>query len=86
MSYPQAVKGRLKSVSNEGHFTIEAETGFRLYLPSYSSYMYQICHMSMRMRYKQCKTRLNWSIMKDNLPLSTKKFSSFSVLELQCGD
>jgi hypothetical protein len=29
----QPVRVRLKSVSNEGHFTLEAETVFRPYLP-----------------------------------------------------
>jgi hypothetical protein len=29
----KAVQGRLKSVSSDGHFTVEAENIFRLYLP-----------------------------------------------------
>jgi hypothetical protein len=40
-----SVKVRLKSVSNEGHFTLAAETVFRPYLPAHSSGVTEICHM-----------------------------------------
>jgi hypothetical protein len=33
----QGLQDRIKSVSNEGHFTLEAETIFRQYLPSHCS-------------------------------------------------
>jgi hypothetical protein len=36
---------RVKSVSNEGHFTFEAETVFRLHLPSHCSEVTKIGHM-----------------------------------------
>jgi hypothetical protein len=40
-----AVHVRLKSVSNEGHLTLDAETVFRPYLPSHSSVVNEICHV-----------------------------------------
>jgi hypothetical protein len=43
----QAVHVRLISVSNEGHFTLEAETVFRPYLPSHWSGVTKICHMAL---------------------------------------
>jgi hypothetical protein len=52
----RAVQVRLKSVGNEGYFSLEAEKVFRPYLPSdwsgvteYDT-MYSLC-----MRYVQCK-------------------------------
>jgi hypothetical protein len=43
----QAVQIRLNSVSNEGHFTLEAEKLFRPYLPSHCSGVNEICHMEL---------------------------------------
>jgi hypothetical protein len=43
----RAVQVRLKSVSNEGHFTLEAETNFRPYLPSHCSGVTDICHLGI---------------------------------------
>jgi hypothetical protein len=43
----RAVKDRLKSVSNEGHFTFEAETVFRPYLPVHCGGMREKCQMAL---------------------------------------
>jgi hypothetical protein len=42
-----AVQVRLKSVRNEGPFTLEAETVFRPYLPSYCSGVTQVYNMEL---------------------------------------
>jgi hypothetical protein len=43
----QAVQVRLKSVSNEGHFTFEAETVIRPYHPSHCCGVTEIYHMTL---------------------------------------
>jgi hypothetical protein len=43
----QLLQGWSKSVSNEGHFTLEAETVFSPYLPSHCSGVTEICHMAI---------------------------------------
>jgi hypothetical protein len=42
-----AVQVRLKSVSNEGHFTLEAETVIRPYLPSHCSGVTEKFHVAL---------------------------------------
>jgi hypothetical protein len=37
----------MKMVSNEGHFTLEAETVFYLHLLSHCSVVPEICHMGL---------------------------------------
>jgi hypothetical protein len=41
------VQVRLKSVSNEGHFTLEAETLLRSYLPLHCRGVTEIYHMAL---------------------------------------
>jgi hypothetical protein len=41
------VQVKLKSVSNEGHFTLDAETVFLPYLPSLCSGVTEICDMAL---------------------------------------
>jgi hypothetical protein len=43
----QAVQVRLKSVNNEGHFTLEAETVFRMYLLTNCCGFTQISHIAL---------------------------------------
>jgi hypothetical protein len=43
----QAVEVTLTSVSNEGHFTPEAETVFGPYHPSHYSWVNEICHVAL---------------------------------------
>jgi hypothetical protein len=43
----QAVQVRVKTVSNEGHFTIEAETVFRSYVPSHSSEVTEVSNKAL---------------------------------------
>jgi hypothetical protein len=43
----RAVQVRLKSVSNEGHFTLEAEIFFCPYLPSHCSGVSDIYHIKL---------------------------------------
>jgi hypothetical protein len=43
----RAVLGRLKSVSNEGHLTLETERVFRLYLPYDCSGVTEICYLAL---------------------------------------
>jgi hypothetical protein len=38
---------RLASVSNDWHFTLEAETVFRPYFPSHCSGVTEMCHMAL---------------------------------------
>jgi hypothetical protein len=46
----------LKSVSNEGNFTLEVETLFPQCLTSHCSGVLEICQVApLRMRYKECK-------------------------------
>jgi hypothetical protein len=42
----RSIEGRLKSVSNEGHFTAGAEIVFRPYFPTHCSGVAETCHMS----------------------------------------
>jgi hypothetical protein len=42
-----AVQVTLKSVSNEGHFTLEAEIVFHTYLPSHCSEVTKIRHVAL---------------------------------------
>jgi hypothetical protein len=42
-----AVQVRLKSISNEGYFTLEAETVYRVCLPSNCSGVTEICDMAL---------------------------------------
>jgi hypothetical protein len=44
---PQALQIMLKSVSNEGHFTIEAEKVFPPYLASQWSWVKEICNVAL---------------------------------------
>jgi acyl-coenzyme A synthetase/AMP-(fatty) acid ligase len=43
---PQAVQVRSKSDGNGGHFTVEAETVFRVYLAKHGSRMAQTLHLA----------------------------------------
>jgi hypothetical protein len=43
----RTVQVRTKSLSNEGHFTLEAETVSRSYIPSHCSGGTEICHMAL---------------------------------------
>jgi hypothetical protein len=56
---------RVNSISNEGHFTLEGETVFRLYLLSHFSGVTEMCHTSsLRMRNEHCKFGWTLSVMK----------------------
>jgi hypothetical protein len=43
----RVVQVRLKAGSNEGHFTLQAETAFHPCLPSHCSGVTEICHMAL---------------------------------------
>jgi hypothetical protein len=79
---PEAVQVRLKSVSNKDHFTLEAET-FSSLSPRVLQRgdEYTIWH-SLRMRYEQCKVRMNSSVINGCLRLRPKQ----GVLTLSPGD
>jgi hypothetical protein len=69
-----SVQVRLKSVGNEGHFTLEAETLFRPHLPYDSSGVTNTAWYSLQMRYKQSKVGWRRSVIKDNLLLRSTHF------------
>jgi hypothetical protein len=74
--YIQNNFGRYRSVSNIGHFTLEAETVFRPYLPRIAAgWVRQHTVHSFLVVYKQCNFGRNHSPKKGTLLLRPKQFS-----------
>jgi hypothetical protein len=82
-----ALKVRLKSVSNKGHFAHEDERVFIRICPRIAVVWlkYATSH-SLHMRYKHCKLCWSRSVMKGTLLFRPKIFSSVSPLALHWGD
>jgi hypothetical protein len=72
----------LKSFGNEGHFTLEAETVFGPYLPSYRNGVSKICHMApqahalraVQVRLKTASKEWHFTLEAETLfrPISTR--------------
>jgi hypothetical protein len=70
-----AVQVRLKSVSNEGHFTLEEKQFFvHIFLRIAVGSLSNTISYSLHMRYKQCKLRRRRPVMKGRLFLRSKHF------------
>jgi hypothetical protein len=81
------VQVSLKSVSNEGHFTVEAETVFRPYLLSNCSGVNEICNMALPAHVlRAVQVRLKSVSNERHFTLEAEKLFRPSPLALQWGD
>jgi hypothetical protein len=83
----QAVQVRLKSVSNEGHFTLEAETVFRMYLLTNCCGFTEISHIALSTNLLQEVQFMLKSVSNERqFTLKAEKFVVVSPLSLQWCD
>jgi hypothetical protein len=70
-----AVEVRLKSVSNEGHINLGAESLFRPYLPSHCSGVTEICNVALTAPALQAvRVRLKSVNIEGHFPLDAETF------------
>jgi hypothetical protein len=79
------VEFTLKSVSNDGHFTLGAEAVVSPYLPSHRRGVNEILHMELRAHaLPAVEVRLKWIRIEGHFILEALTFSSYRSLYL-CG-
>jgi hypothetical protein len=82
-----AVQIRLKSVSNEGHFTLEGERVFGQYLPSHCHRMTGKCHMALPAHALQAvKVRLKSDSNEGHFTLEAENFFVRMSSRIAVGD